>query len=94
MSSSPDPPAPVRITLVKDGPLRVRGQVEVRDHRNRLIKESDGLLLLCRCGGSATKPFCDGTHGRIGFRDEPAGWAAGGEDPAPPPATARTGVSS
>jgi CDGSH-type Zn-finger protein len=94
MSSSSDPPAAVRITLVKDGPLRIRGHVEVRDHRNRLIKESDGLMLLCRCGGSATKPFCDGTHGRIGFCDDSAGRAAGGEGPAPPPATARAGVSS
>jgi CDGSH-type Zn-finger protein len=71
-------PAPVRITLVKDGPLRVRGVVEVRDHRNRLIKESDGLLLLCRCGGSANKPFCDGTHLRIGFCDDASAAPADG----------------
>jgi CDGSH-type Zn-finger protein len=29
--------------------------------------EKDGTIVLCRCGGSTTKPFCDGTHSRLGF---------------------------
>jgi CDGSH-type Zn-finger protein len=64
-----DQSSPVRITVVEDGPLRVRGHVEVLDSRNRLVLESNGLVLLCRCGNSANKPFCDGSHLRVGFRD-------------------------
>ena len=49
-----------------DGPLFVRGRVRIVDDEGRLIRE-DTRLALCRCGGSANKPFCDGSHRRIGF---------------------------
>jgi uncharacterized Fe-S cluster protein YjdI len=49
-----------------DGPMFVRGQVRIVDNEGRLIRE-DTRLALCRCGASRNKPFCDGSHRRIGF---------------------------
>jgi CDGSH-type Zn-finger protein/uncharacterized Fe-S cluster protein YjdI len=50
-----------------DGPLAVSGSVEICTGTGRTIDRTTGTRL-CRCGGSASKPFCDGTHARIGFR--------------------------
>lgn len=50
-----------------DGPLAVRGNLEITSGTGRVVARVTGTRL-CRCGGSATKPFCDGTHARIGFR--------------------------
>jgi len=57
----------VTIEIVKNGPLIVNGPVELKDADGKLypIKER---IALCRCGGSTTKPFCDGTHSKIGFQ--------------------------
>ena len=55
-----------------NGPLFVRGRVRIVDPDGTLLRE-DTRVALCRCGGSQNKPFCDGTHRRIGFRtDEPS----------------------
>lgn len=53
-----------------DGPLFVRGRVRIVDAAGDLVRE-DTRLALCRCGGSRNKPFCDGSHRRIGFRTGP-----------------------
>ena len=50
-----------------DGPLQVRGNLEITSGTGRVVARLT-TAKLCRCGGSATKPFCDGTHARIGFR--------------------------
>jgi CDGSH-type Zn-finger protein/uncharacterized Fe-S cluster protein YjdI len=50
-----------------DGPLAVRGALEVLSGTGRMVCRVTQARL-CRCGGSATKPFCDGTHATIGFR--------------------------
>ena len=50
-----------------DGPLRVRGNLEITSGTGRVVARMTQARL-CRCGGSANKPFCDGTHARIGFR--------------------------
>ncbi len=50
-----------------DGPLRVRGNLEITSGTGRVVARVTSTWL-CRCGGSANKPFCDGTHARIGFR--------------------------
>lgn len=64
-------PAPLpRVTFIKNGPIRIRGTVELRDHRNAPIESGNGIVLLCRCGHSAKKPFCDGSHARVGFRTD------------------------
>lgn len=50
-----------------DGPLHVKGNLEILSGTGRAIA-CVRKTRLCRCGGSANKPFCDGTHRRIGFR--------------------------
>jgi CDGSH-type Zn-finger protein len=52
----------------EDGPLIVRGDFELRTPDGALIEAGRRTVALCRCGKSAVKPFCDGTHRAIGFR--------------------------
>ncbi len=49
-----------------NGPLFVRGHVRIVDPDGNVTRE-DTRVALCRCGGSENKPFCDGTHRKIGF---------------------------
>lgn len=62
----------VKITVRKNGAYRVEAPVGMVK-----LVDADGTsydlagkasFSLCRCGGSATKPFCDGAHNRIGFQ--------------------------
>jgi CDGSH-type Zn-finger protein/uncharacterized Fe-S cluster protein YjdI len=50
-----------------NGPLKVRGNLEIVSGTGRVVARVTSAAL-CRCGGSANKPFCDGTHAKIGFR--------------------------
>ncbi|MDA0798180.1 MAG: CDGSH iron-sulfur domain-containing protein [Chloroflexi bacterium] len=59
-----------QISPTQDGPYRVTGSVPVRDPGNGNLAEGREGFILCRCGGSANKPFCDGTHRRNGFVGE------------------------
>ena len=68
MSDRPPPPPPVSITAYPDGPLVVRGEVELRTVDGEPIPHRDGPVALCRCGLSSIKPFCDSTHKRSSFR--------------------------
>jgi CDGSH-type Zn-finger protein len=56
----------VTITPLLDGPNQVSGGVVVTDEAGNVIKEADKVFL-CRCGFSANKPFCDGSHKREGW---------------------------
>lgn len=56
----------VTITPLTDGPNEVSGGVVVKDEAGNVIKEADKVYL-CRCGFSANKPFCDGSHKREGW---------------------------
>jgi CDGSH-type Zn-finger protein len=56
------------ITVTKDGPLEARGDVDVVRAGGAPIARG-AAFSLCRCGESATKPFCDGSHARVGFKD-------------------------
>lgn len=69
--------AEIRITVRKNGPFRVEapaGSIEMVDADGNAydlsskLKEGKLAFSLCRCGGSISKPFCDGTHSRIGFQ--------------------------
>ena len=50
-----------------NGPLFLRGNLRITNARGDVMRE-DTRVALCRCGGSANKPFCDGTHRTNGFR--------------------------
>ena len=64
--------SPITITVKKNGPYRIEGDdvanVTIVDHEGKQIVPTGKNIALCRCGGSSTKPFCDGTHSRIGFK--------------------------
>jgi CDGSH-type Zn-finger protein/uncharacterized Fe-S cluster protein YjdI len=60
---------PLQVSLLQNGPLRVRGPLELLSGTGRTIRRLTEAKL-CRCGGSANKPYCDGTHARIGFEAE------------------------
>ncbi len=66
-----------------NGPLWVRGHVEVRDRHGNLFRAGPRVTL-CRCGHSQNQPFCDMSHRSAGFRDYPqaiSGERAAAEDP-------------
>jgi len=59
----------VKITVRPNGPYRVEGPIQLVD-ANGAQWDLTGkpAVSLCRCGASANKPFCDGSHNRIGFQ--------------------------
>ncbi len=57
----------VEARATPNGPLAVTGNLEVISGTGRTIRKASELYL-CRCGGSAAKPYCDGAHKRIGFQ--------------------------
>jgi len=57
----------VSIKASRNGPYIVKGAVEVMDADGKVYPVKD-VFALCRCGASTTKPFCDGTHSKIGFQ--------------------------
>jgi CDGSH-type Zn-finger protein/uncharacterized Fe-S cluster protein YjdI len=59
----------LRLVPTVDGPFHVQGQITIRNAAHQVIFEGTETWL-CRCGGSASKPFCDGSHQRIGFQSE------------------------
>jgi CDGSH-type Zn-finger protein len=56
------------VAVIRDGPLWVRGGVRVIGADGKPY-EVRNRVTLCRCGRSGNKPFCDGTHKEVGFRD-------------------------
>jgi CDGSH-type Zn-finger protein/uncharacterized Fe-S cluster protein YjdI len=58
---------PLAIDPQPDGPLQVTGNLEITSGTGRVVTRVVKTWL-CRCGGSSNKPFCDGTHSKIGFR--------------------------
>lgn len=56
-----------RVKLLLNGPIQVREPVELLDHDGTPITCAKFPIYLCRCGQSANKPFCDGTHNKSGF---------------------------
>lgn len=55
-----------KIVVTEGGPYRVEGGIPIRDHEGNPI-EAPAVYFMCRCGGSKSKPFCDGTHNKNNF---------------------------
>jgi CDGSH-type Zn-finger protein len=71
-----------KITVNKNGSLRVEGEIEIYDASGGLYDLGGRTVIgLCRCGASNNKPFCDGAHARCGFESEVVATAL----PAPKP---------
>ncbi len=76
----------VTIKVRENGPYRVDGDeneltiIDWNGHQYQLPAKRP--IALCRCGGSTTKPFCDGTHSKIGFRAAEAAVPASQDKPA------------
>jgi CDGSH-type Zn-finger protein len=79
--------ADVKITVRRNGPFRVEapeGSIEMVDaDGNKYDLTGKPMFSLCRCGGSVKKPFCDGTHSKIGFAGAES--AVSAADAAPKP---------
>jgi len=74
----------VRITVKRNGPYRVEGTVKLVDaDGNEYDLTGKPAFSLCRCGGSVTKPFCDGTHSKLGFQAAEAAVTKTDQGPTP-----------
>jgi CDGSH-type Zn-finger protein len=60
--------ADVTIRPSKNGPYIVEGEVDLYDTDGNKMTLDKPRIALCRCGASSNKPFCDGTHSKIGFQ--------------------------
>ena len=59
-------PSKITISLIKDGPITFQGRMRLHNQFGQECVKMRGSL--CRCGHSASKPFCDGSHERTGFK--------------------------
>jgi CDGSH-type Zn-finger protein len=56
------------VAVRNNGPLRLEGDITLVDQDGRPFGLAGRTVVsLCRCGHSANKPFCDGSHGKTGF---------------------------
>ena len=60
---------PLEVKLAPNGPLLVAGPLEIMAGTGRAVERTTSTAL-CRCGASANKPYCDGSHSKIGFKAE------------------------
>jgi CDGSH iron-sulfur domain-containing protein 3 len=57
-----------KIATLDNGPFLVTGSVLITDGEGNQFHSERETIALCRCGGSTTRPFCDGTHSKLGFQ--------------------------
>jgi CDGSH-type Zn-finger protein len=57
-----------RITVTENGPYKIEGSLPIRSAKGEDVSR-EAPFFLCRCGQSQNKPFCDGSHSLVGFRD-------------------------
>jgi CDGSH-type Zn-finger protein len=71
------------IRLRQNGPYLIEGDdVKVLDWNGAEYHVERRPIALCRCGGSTKKPFCDGTHSKIGFQAAEAAVPGSADKPA------------
>ena len=76
--------ADTEITVSNNGPLRLKGKFCIKDSEgNEYDLAGREALALCRCGQSSNKPFCDGTHNRVGFDHQAKAFALPPPKPKP-----------
>ena len=72
ISESPEtmeePLTKIKVTAMPNGPLAIRGDFEITDAKGNIIHKK-GNIAFCLCGRSKDKPFCDGTHDEINFKE-------------------------
>jgi CDGSH-type Zn-finger protein len=68
-SSDEDKETKTAIEVSKNGPYILRNLERLRNSKGVFI-ETSPTIALCRCGSSGNKPFCDGTHAKIGFKGD------------------------
>ncbi len=71
----------ITIKVRDNGPYKVEGEFRLVDAQDNEIPIQKPVL--CRCGGSMTKPFCDGTHSKIGFQGAIAAVESAEKKPTP-----------
>ncbi|HET7101496.1 MAG TPA: CDGSH iron-sulfur domain-containing protein [Terriglobia bacterium] len=60
-----------KITVKSNGSVRIEGDFEIVDQEGKAFGLGGRTVVsLCRCGHSENKPFCDGSHRRVGFQSE------------------------
>jgi len=60
-----------KVTVRNNGPLRIEGEFSICDQDGGTFGLAGRTVIsLCRCGNSENKPFCDGSHNRVGFKSE------------------------
>jgi len=62
-------PQRLNLTPLKNAPLKFAGAVEIRNAKGETVFRGNEVSL-CRCGASQNKPFCDGSHARVGFHED------------------------
>ncbi|WP_336716230.1 CDGSH iron-sulfur domain-containing protein [Arthrobacter sp. USHLN218] len=70
-------PAAATVVACPNGPLLLRGDVEILTETGEPVPRLRRTVALCRCGASSIKPYCDGTHKLTGFTTGPTPSAAG-----------------
>ncbi|WP_052510740.1 CDGSH iron-sulfur domain-containing protein [Crystallibacter crystallopoietes] len=75
-TSETNKPAAGTVVACPNGPLLLRGDVEILTETGEPVPRSRKTVALCRCGASSIKPYCDGTHKLIGFTTGTASGAA------------------
>lgn len=57
----------IKAVVKPNGPVIIQGDFTIT-HADGRVEEIEKMAAICRCGASKNKPFCDGTHVKIGFK--------------------------